>query len=63
MKTQKMHHFKQNLCLFCGRTGHIVKECPKVTSFSSKGYSTTATMDKNSDTKPSMESKNPWAVL
>ena len=56
MQAERQCDFEQNLCLFCSKTGHIAKECSKVTS------STTAT-DKNSNTKSSMESKNLWAVL
>ena len=54
--------FEQNLCCFCGKTGHITKECSKVSSSDAKACSTTA-MDKNSDSKSGTESKNPWAVL
>ena len=62
MQAEQQHHFKQNLCLFCGKTRHITKECSKATSSTAKACSTTAT-DKNSNTKSGTESKNPWAVL
>ena len=56
------HHFEQNLCLFCSKTGHIAKECSKATSATAKACSTSTT-DKSFDAKSSTESKNPWAVL
>ena len=54
---ERQRRFEQNLCLFCGRTGHVAKECPKSTSSASKARSATAT-DKNSDAKAGTESKN-----
>ena len=56
MDPLQQHCFEQNLCLFCGKTGHIAKECSKATSAAAKAHSTSAT-DKSSDTKSSMESK------
>ena len=61
-QAERQRRFEQNLCLFCSKTGHITKECSKVTSAAAKACSTSAT-DKSSDTKSGMESKNPWAVL
>ena len=58
MQAERQHHFEQNLCLFCGKTGHITKECSKATSSAAKACSAYAT-DKSSDAKSSMESKNP----
>ena len=58
MQAERQYHFKQNLCLFCGKTGHIAKECSKATSAITKAHSTSA-MDKSSDAKSSTESKNP----
>ena len=49
--------FKQNLCLFCSKTGHIAKECSKVTSSAAKACSASAT-DKDSNAKSGTESKN-----
>ena len=57
-QAERQRHFKQNLCLFCSKTGHITKECSKVTSAAAKACST-STMDKSSDAKSGMESKNP----
>ena len=56
-QAERQSHFEQNLCLFCGKTGHIAKECSKATSTAAKAHSTSAT-DKSSDTKSGMESKN-----
>ena len=61
-QAERQHHFKQNLCLFCGKMGHIAKECSKVTSSTAKAHSASST-DKSSDAKSGTESKNPWAVL
>ena len=57
--TQQEHqcHFNQNLCLFCGKGGHAVKDCSKVMSSTAKGRSATIT-DKTSEAKSSLESKN-----
>ena len=40
-------HFDQNLCPFCGKGGHVAKDCSKVTSSAAKGRSATV-MDKAS---------------
>ena len=61
-QAERHRHFEQNLCLFCGKTGHIAKECSKATSATTKAHSASA-MDKSSDAKSSIESKNSWAVL
>jgi hypothetical protein len=29
---EQQRHFDQNLCLFCGKTGHVTKDCPKSTA-------------------------------
>ena len=57
-QAERQCRFKQNLSLFCGKTGHITKECSKVTSAAAKACST-STMDKSSDAKSSTESKYP----
>ena len=57
-QAERQRRFEQNLCLFCGKTGHIAKECSKATSAAAKAHSASAT-DKNSDAKSSTESKNP----
>ncbi|KAF8329746.1 uncharacterized protein EI90DRAFT_3125009 [Cantharellus anzutake] len=31
-KEECHHHFENNLCLFCGCSGHVAKECPKSSS-------------------------------
>ena len=56
-QAERQCRFEQNLCLFCGKTGHIAKECSKATSATAKAHSASAT-DKSSDAKSSMESKN-----
>ena len=56
-QAERQCRFKQNLCLFCGKTGHIAKECSKATSATAKTRSTSTT-DKSSDANSGMESKN-----
>ena len=56
-QAERQHRFEQNLCLFCSKTRHITKECYKATSSATKACST-ITMDKNSDAKSGIESKN-----
>src|SRR6266481_3394175 len=29
---ERQHHMENNLCLFCGKTGHLAKDCSKVLS-------------------------------
>ena len=57
-QAEQQRHFKQNLCLFCSKTGHITKECSKVMSSAVKAHSASA-MDNNSNAKSSTELKNP----
>ena len=57
-QAERQCRFKQNPCLFCGKTGHIAKECSKVTSTATKARSASAT-DKSSNAKSGTESKNP----
>ena len=51
------HCFNQNLCLFCRKGRHIMKDCSKATSSAAKGRSATIT-DKTSKAKSGLESKN-----
>src|SRR3979490_15041 len=48
---ERQRHFEQNLCLFCGRTGHIVKECLKLTSSAAKGRAVSTIDNKSSNKK------------
>ena len=52
--------FEQNLCMFCGGSGHKAKECPKSGSRAAKARSVTTTMTTTSEAKPtaSTEAKN-----
>ena len=34
------HCMDNSLCLFCGKTGHIAKECPKLTAFAARARAT-----------------------
>ena len=57
------HHFEQNLCMFCGKVGHVAKECYKAIATKAWSASTnTKSADKTPDAKLS-ESKNQWATL
>ena len=55
---ERQCRFNQNLCLFCGKGGHVAKDCSKATSSAAKGRSATVT-DKASEAKSGSESKNP----
>ena len=39
---ERQRRFDNNLCMFCGRSGHVAKECPKSTSSSAKARSAKA---------------------
>ena len=53
---EQKNRFDNKLCMFCGLTGHITKDCPKSTSWVSKGCTAATTPE----TKPkvSSETKN-----
>ena len=59
---ERQHCFDQNLCLFCGKGGHVVKDCSKAMSSAAKGCSATV-MDKTSKAKSGSKPKNLWAVF
>ena len=44
-----------NLCLFCGQSGHLVNSCPKSSSNASKTKARASTLVSNSDTRSSSE--------
>ena len=46
---ERARRFANNLCLFCGETGHSVKDCPRTSSNSAKAKARVA---KVSDSKP-----------
>ena len=37
---ERQHHMDNSLCLFCGKTGHIAKECPKSTALTARARAT-----------------------
>ena len=39
---ERQRRFNLNLCMFCGRPGHVAKDCPKSTSSSSKAKARSA---------------------
>ena len=52
------HRFEQNLCMFCGKGGHVAKDCHKAIAIKAQSTTTdTKSADKTSDAKSS-ESKN-----
>ena len=58
--TQQEHQrrFEQNLCMFCGKGGHVAKDCHKAIAAKARSATTnTKSADKMSDGK-SLESKN-----
>ena len=49
---ERKHRFDENLCMFCGLSGHLVKDCLKSSSRVSKARSAkTASSDVSSETK------------
>ena len=40
---ERQHRMDNHLCLFCGKTGHIAKECPKSTAIAAQAH--TAVME------------------
>jgi aspartyl aminopeptidase len=56
MTAKRKHHFDNELCMFCGLTGHIAKDCPKSTSRASKGRTAVTTLDDQPEV--SSETKN-----
>ena len=57
---ERQHHLNKNLCLFCGVSGHMAKDCPKNTSAAAKACaaSTTPTPESTSTLKPSESKKD-----
>jgi Domain of unknown function (DUF4939) len=60
---ERKRRYENNLCLFCGRTGHVAKECSRATSSAAKARAASTsnsktTTDKTSEAKSASESKN-----
>ena len=55
---ERQRHLDKNLCLFCGASGHMAKDCPKSTSTAAKACTalTTPAPESTSTPKP-LESK------
>src|SRR6266481_228073 len=56
MPQERQHCLDKNLCLFCGNSGHITKDCPKSSSASSKDRASKTSQDSapaSSDSKKS----------
>ena len=55
---ERQRRFEQNLCMFCGKSGHVAKDCHKATAAKARSANTdNKSADKTSDGKSS-ESKN-----
>ena len=57
---ERQCHLDKNLCLFCGASGHMAKDCPKSTSAAVKAHaaSTTPTPESTSTPKSSESRKD-----
>jgi hypothetical protein len=56
--TERVHHFANNLCLFCRGVGHTAKECPKSSSSTAKAKGHAAKMKADKcETTPAEDSK------
>ena len=44
---ERQRRFDNNLCMFCGRSGHVAKECPKSSSSSAKARAAKVADSKN----------------
>src|SRR6266481_2334206 len=55
MPQEQQHHLDKNLCLFCGNSGHVAKDCPKSSSASSKARASKTAQD---SAPASSDSKN-----
>ena len=40
---ERQRHLEKNLCLFCGASGHMAKDCPKSTSTAAKACAASTT--------------------
>ena len=38
-KEERQHHFDNNLCMFCGKSGHMARDCHKASSHVAKARS------------------------
>ena len=55
---ERQCHPNKNLCLFCGASGHMAKDCPKSTSAAAKARAASTTpAPKSTSTPKSSESK------
>src|SRR6266850_2107832 len=50
MPQERQHRLDNKLCLFCGTSGHVAKDCPKSTSASSKARASSTEQDKSAST-------------
>ena len=55
---ERQRHLDKNLCLFCGASGHMAKDCPKSTSAAVKAHAALTTpAPKSTSTPKSLELK------
>src|SRR5882724_6252379 len=52
---ERQHHLDNKLCLFCGTSGHVAKDCPKSSSASAKAQ--VSKFDQDKSTTSGMDSK------
>ena len=44
---EHQHCMDNSLCLFCGKTGHVAKECPKPTAVAARACATVAELQES----------------
>ena len=45
---ERQHHMDNSLCLFCRKTRHITKECPKLLAIAAQAHTAITELDRKS---------------
>ena len=57
-QAERQRRFDNNLCLFCGKGGHVARECSKANSSASKAKAHATKAEDESESAPAEDSKN-----